>query len=225
MQIPLSVMIIISPFFGIVKELCYIIQTYIFLCRFLYLKFMRKNVIISMYFYFRRSNMANQLCIVLDFGGQYNQLIARRVRECGVYCEIKSYTTPIEEIKALDPMGIIFTGGPNSVYEEFPAYFKGNFRAWNPDTWNLLRLSDSCIHARRRGKQLHKSEYGKIEITHSDGKLFDEVPEKSVVWMSHTDYVSKLPDGFRVTATSADCPAAAFENPEKSFTPFSSTPK
>ncbi|MDE6775568.1 MAG: GMP synthase (glutamine-hydrolyzing), partial [Ruminococcus sp.] len=62
--------------------------------------------------------MANQLCIVLDFGGQYNQLIARRVRECGVYCEIKSYTTPIEEIKALNPMGIIFTGGPNSVYDE-----------------------------------------------------------------------------------------------------------
>ena len=61
--------------------------------------------------------MANQLCIVLDFGGQYNQLIARRVRECGVYCEIKNYQTPIEEIKALDPMGIIFTGGPNSVYD------------------------------------------------------------------------------------------------------------
>ena len=62
--------------------------------------------------------MANQLCIVLDFGGQYNQLIARRVRECGVYCEIKNYQTPIEEIKALNPTGIIFTGGPNSVYDE-----------------------------------------------------------------------------------------------------------
>ena len=62
--------------------------------------------------------MANQLCIVLDFGGQYNQLIARRVRDCGVYCEIRSYTTPLEEIKTLNPMGIIFTGGPNSVYEE-----------------------------------------------------------------------------------------------------------
>ena len=62
--------------------------------------------------------MANQLCIVLDFGGQYNQLIARRVRECGVYCEIKSYTTPIEELKAMAPDGIIFTGGPNSVYDE-----------------------------------------------------------------------------------------------------------
>ena len=62
--------------------------------------------------------MSNQLCVVLDFGGQYNQLIARRVRECGVYCEVYSYKTPIEKIKTLNPIGIIFTGGPNSVYEE-----------------------------------------------------------------------------------------------------------
>jgi GMP synthase (glutamine-hydrolysing) len=163
--------------------------------------------------------MANQLCIVLDFGGQYNQLIARRVRECGVYCEIKRYDTPIEEIKALDPVAIIFTGGPNSVYDmSSPHISKDIFDIGVP----VLGICYGCqLVAWTLGgevKSCEKSEYGKIEISHNKGSLiFKDVPKKSVVWMSHTDYVSRVPEGFTVTAASADCPAAAFENAEKKF--------
>ncbi|MBR3269607.1 MAG: glutamine-hydrolyzing GMP synthase [Oscillospiraceae bacterium] len=161
--------------------------------------------------------MANQLCIVLDFGGQYNQLIARRVRECGVYCEIKRYDTPLSEIRALNPAGIIFTGGPNSVYDSAsphidPAYFDlgiptlGICYGCQLMAYTLGGTVESC----------EKSEYGKIEITHGEGSLlFAGVPAVSTVWMSHTDFVSRLPEGFRVTAHSDDCPCAAFENPER----------
>ena len=143
--------------------------------------------------------MANQLCIVLDFGGQYNQLIARRVRECGVYCEILSYTTPIEKIKALAPDGIIFTGGPNSVYDETSPHI-------SPEIFSLgipiLGICYGCqLMAYTLGgtvQSCEKSEYGKIEITHSGGALFGGVPEKNTVWMSHTDFVSRLPEGFTV---------------------------
>lgn len=160
--------------------------------------------------------MANQLCIVLDFGGQYNQLIARRVRECGVYCEIRSYETPIEELKQLAPTGIIFTGGPNSVYDPASPHIPEEiFSLGIP----ILGICYGCqLMAYTLGgevKSCEKSEYGKIEITHQGGLLFKDVPEKSVVWMSHTDYVSRLPEGFSVKAASEDCPCAAFEDPEK----------
>ena len=160
--------------------------------------------------------MKNQLCIVLDFGGQYNQLIARRVRENGVYCEIKSYKTPIEEIKNLNPMGIIFTGGPNSVYDESsPHISKEIFDLGIP----ILGICYGCqLMAYTLGGKVEsctKSEYGKIEVSQTGGTLFKDVPEKSIVWMSHTDFVSRLPEGFKVTAKSDDCPCAAFECPEK----------
>ncbi len=157
--------------------------------------------------------MANQLCIVLDFGGQYNQLIARRVRECGVYCEIMRYDTPLETIQARNPAGVIFTGGPNSVYDPTsPHIAKEYFDLGIPTlgicygcqlmAYTLGGAVESCV----------KSEYGKIDVTHhGDSLLFADVPETSTVWMSHTDFVSKLPEGFRVTAASADCPCAAFE--------------
>jgi len=163
--------------------------------------------------------MANQLCVVLDFGGQYNQLIARRVRECGVYCEIKRFDTPIEDIKALNPVAIIFTGGPNSVYDmSSPHISKEIFEIGVP----VLGICYGCqLMAYTLGgavKSCEKSEYGKIEVTHkNDSLIFRDVPETSVVWMSHTDYVSETPEGFTVTASSADCPAAAFENAEKKF--------
>ncbi len=163
--------------------------------------------------------MENQLCIVLDFGGQYNQLIARRVRECGVYCEIKRFDTPLEEIKALHPAGIIFTGGPNSVYDAAsPHIAKEYFDLGIP----TLGICYGCqLMAYTLGgtvESCEKSEYGKIEVAHQDGSLlFDGIPAESTVWMSHTDYVSKLPEGFRVTATSADCPCAAFEDPARKF--------
>ena len=126
--------------------------------------------------------MANQLCIVLDFGGQYNQLIARRVRECGVYCEIKKYDTPIEEIKALNPMGIIFTGGPNSVYDETsPHISKDIFEIGVP----ILGICYGCqLMAYTLGgtvESCEKSEYGKIERSHN-GKslLLKDIPEKNI---------------------------------------------
>ena len=161
--------------------------------------------------------MKNQLCIVLDFGGQYNQLIARRVRECGVYCEIKRYDTPIDEIKKLEPSGIIFTGGPNSVYDESsPHISKEIFEIGVP----ILGICYGCqLMAYTLGGKVEsceKSEYGKIEITHREGsKLFRDIPDSSVVWMSHTDFVSQVPEDFVVTSHSADCPSASFECPER----------
>lgn len=163
--------------------------------------------------------MANQLCIVLDFGGQYNQLIARRVRECGVYCEIRRYDTPLAEIAALNPAGIIFTGGPNSVYDETsPHISKDIFSLGIP----ILGICYGCqLVAYTLGGEVagcEKSEYGKIDITQTAGSqslLFHGVPETSTVWMSHTDFVSRMPEGFTATAHSADCPCAAFENPAR----------
>ena len=161
--------------------------------------------------------MAHEMIIVLDFGGQYNQLIARRVRECGVYCEVKSYKTPIDEIKAKNPKGIIFTGGPNSVYDEnSPHIGKEIFELGVP----VLGICYGCqLMAYTLGGKVSScvtSEYGKTETIYDNSSLlFKGLPEKAVSWMSHTDFVSEIPDGFKVTAHTADCPAAAYENAEK----------
>ena len=151
------------------------------------------------------------MIIVLDFGGQYNQLIARRVRECGVYCEVKSYKTPIDEIKAKNPKGIIFTGGPNSVYDEkSPHIGKEIFELGVP----VLGICYGCqLMAYTLGGKVSScvtSEYGKTETIYDNSSLlFNGLPEKAVSWMSHTDFVSEIPEGFKVTAHTADCPAAA----------------
>ena len=164
--------------------------------------------------------MSHQTVIVLDFGGQYNQLIARRVRECGVYCEVKSYKTPIEEIKAANPAGIIFTGGPNSVYlETSPRIGKEIFELGIP----VLGICYGCqLMAYTLGGEVSTcvtSEYGKTETEYDKQSLLfggiSDMPEKAVSWMSHTDYVSKVPEGFKITAHTANCPAAAMENKEK----------
>ncbi|MGE4213458.1 MAG: glutamine-hydrolyzing GMP synthase [Anaerotignaceae bacterium] len=164
--------------------------------------------------------MKNELVIVLDFGGQYNQLIARRVRECHVYCEVKSYKTPLEEIKALHPKGIIFTGGPNSVYDEkSPHIAKEIFEMGIP----ILGICYGCqLMAYTLGGVVEdaseKSEYGKTEVTlDTNTKLFKGVEGKEICWMSHTDYISQVPQGFKVTATSVTCPTAAMECPDKKF--------
>lgn len=157
------------------------------------------------------------MIIVLDFGGQYNQLIARRVRECGVYCEVKSYKTPIDEIKAKNPKGIIFTGGPNSVYDEnSPHIGKEIFELGVP----VLGICYGCqLMAYTLGGKVSScvtSEYGKTETIYDNSSLlFKGLPEKAVSWMSHMDFVSEIPEGFKVTAHTADCPAAAYENAEK----------
>ena len=163
--------------------------------------------------------MDKETVIVLDFGGQYNQLIARRVRECHVYCEVHPCTAGLEQIKAMNPKGIIFTGGPNSVYgEDSPRYTKEIFDLGIP----ILGICyGSQLMAYLLGgsvKTAPVSEYGKTEVeVDKSSVLFGDVSEKTICWMSHTDYVTELPEGFRVIGTTPTCPAAAIECPEKGF--------
>jgi len=157
--------------------------------------------------------------IVLDFGGQYNQLVARRVRECNVYCEIYSYKTDIEKIKEMNPKGIILTGGPNSCYEEgAPTYSKELFELGVP-VLGLCYGAQLMMHV--LGGKVSKApvrEYGKTEV-HFDttSKVFQNVSETSICWMSHTDYIEAIAPGFRINAHTADCPVAAAENESKNL--------
>ena len=162
--------------------------------------------------------MAHQLCIVLDFGGQYNQLIARRVRECGVYCEVYSYrNTTIEKIKEMKPQGIIYTGGPNSVYEEnSPHISKEIFELGIP----VLGICYGCqLMAYTLGGTVSPAEmreYGKTMTEYNtESLLFEGLSEKNISWMSHTDYISELPEGFVSVAHTESCPAGAIENKER----------
>ena len=185
--------------------------------------------------------------LILDFGGQYKQLIARRVRECNVYCEIHPYTLEIEKIKEMNPKGIILTGGPASVYD-------GKSPTCPPDLFNLgIPVLGICygsqLMAYRCGasavsetkdmdsgtgyacnpeavRTAPVSEYGRTEVVIDapDSLLFRDVETRdgtdengvnTVCWMSHTDYIARIPDGFRITAHTANCPVAAMENPAK----------
>ena len=163
--------------------------------------------------------MDRELVIVLDFGGQYNQLIARRVRECNVYCEVHPCTMSLEKIKEMNPKGIIFTGGPNSVYgEDSPSCPKEIFELGIP----ILGICyGSQLMAHLLGgsvKTAPVSEYGKTEVeVDRTCALFSNVSEKTICWMSHTDYIEKAPDNFRITAHTPVCPVAAMENPEKNL--------
>ena len=161
--------------------------------------------------------MKNELVIVLDFGGQYNQLVARRVRECNVYCEIYSYKKNLEEIKAMNPKGIILTGGPNSAYEaDSPTYDKELFELGIP-VLGICYGSQLMMHL--LGGTVEKApvrEYGKIEvIVDTTSQLFTDISEKTICWMSHNDYISKAAPGFDIIAHTADCPVAAVQNVEK----------
>ena len=161
--------------------------------------------------------MRRETVVVLDFGGQYNQLIARRVRECNVYCEIYSYKTDIEKIKEINPKGIIFTGGPNSCYEPgAPSYTKEIFELGIP-VLGICYGSQLMMHL--LGGKVEKApvrEYGKIEVNVDNGsKLFSDVSPKTICWMSHNDYISKAAPGFDISAWTADCPVAAVENADK----------
>ena len=155
--------------------------------------------------------MKKETVIVLDFGGQYNQLIARRVRECNVYCEVKPYTISLDEIKTMEPKGIIFTGGPNSVYhEESPHYQKEIFELGIP-ILGICYGSQLMAHILGGVVQTAPvSEYGHTEVeVDTTDIIFEGVSPKSVCWMSHTDYIEKAPEGFRVTAYTSVCPVAA----------------
>lgn len=155
--------------------------------------------------------------LVIDFGGQYNQLVARRVRENNVYCEIYSYRTSLREIKAMKPKGIILTGGPNSCYESGAA-------SCDPELFHLgIPVLGLCYGAQLMSwvlggkvERATEREYGKTDITLDveDSPLMRGVPETTTVWMSHFDYISALPEGFSVVAHSEHCPVAVAENRE-----------
>ena len=159
--------------------------------------------------------MKRELVIVLDFGGQYNQLVARRVRECNVYCEIYSYKTDLEKIKAMNPKGIILTGGPNSCYEPgAPTYSEELFKLGIP-VLGLCYGAQLMMHV-LGGKVARADvrEYGKTEVLvdKAQSKVFENVQERTICWMSHFDAILKTAPGFEITAHTADCPVAAAEN-------------
>jgi len=160
---------------------------------------------------------AHQTVLVLDFGGQYNQLIARRVREQGVYCEVHPYHRAMEKIAELRPIGIIFTGGPNSVYlEDSPHIDPEVLRQGVPVLGICYGIQAMAYALGGHVATPESREYGKTE-TWYDGEspLFQDIPARGTSWMSHTDYVDKLPEGFRATAHTATTPVAAMECREK----------
>ena len=163
--------------------------------------------------------MNKEMVIVIDFGGQYNQLVARRVRECNVYCEIYSYKIDIAKIKEMNPKGIILTGGPNSCYEEgAPTYSKELFELGIP-VLGLCYGAQLMQHVLGgRVERASVREYGKTEVSVDNSSvLFGDVAPKTICWMSHFDYISKTAPGFKITATTADCPVAAAEDVEKNL--------
>ena len=161
--------------------------------------------------------MEKEMIIVLDFGGQYNQLIARRVRECSVYCEVHPNTLPIDEIKKMNPKGLILTGGPNSAYlPDSPTISPELFELGIP-VLGICYGSQLMAHLLGgRVSTAPTSEYGKTEVTTSQASvLFGDVSHETICWMSHTDYIETPPTGFTVSATTPVCPVAAMENPER----------
>lgn len=158
--------------------------------------------------------MQQETVIVLDFGGQYNQLIARRVRECNVYCEIYSYRTPLEKIKAQNPKGIIFTGGPNSAYLPDSPTIDPEIYNWGVPILGICYGSQLMMH--QLGGKVAKAperEYGKTVVNlDSTSALFAGLPAQNVCWMSHNDYIAQAAPGFSIVAHTPNCPVAAAQN-------------
>ena len=164
--------------------------------------------------------MEQETILILDFGGQYKQLIARRVRACQVYCEILPNTTDLEKLKARKPKGIILTGGPSSVYGAgAPACSKEVFSLGVPVLGICYGAQFMAHSLGGKVESASTSEYGKADlfIDAADSPLFPDVPEKTTCWMSHTDRITALPEGFRITAHTSDCPVAAMENRDRNL--------
>lgn len=166
--------------------------------------------------------MKHELVLVLDFGGQYNQLIARRVRECGVYCEVKPYTTPLAELKALDPIGIIFTGGPNSVYLDTSPHVDSDIFTWGIPILGICYGCQLMAHSLgglvTPAQEDTAREYGKTATQYDTSfPLFQGLPAEGISWMSHGDYMAKVPEGFALAAHTDMCPTAAIADPARGF--------
>ncbi|MCH4169206.1 MAG: glutamine-hydrolyzing GMP synthase [Streptococcaceae bacterium] len=168
------------------------------------------------------SKLNTEKIIVLDYGSQYNQLITRRIREFGVFSELLSHKITAEEVKAINPIGIIFSGGPNSVYDENSfGVDEGIFDLGIPILgicygMQLIthKLGGKVAAAANAGNR----EYGQSKLTHTkDSLLFNGTPEEQVVLMSHGDAVTEIPEGFVTTGVSHDCPFAAIENIERNI--------
>ncbi len=159
----------------------------------------------------------HEIVLVIDFGGQYNQLIARRVRENNVYCEILPHTVSIDTIKAKNPKGIIFTGGPNSAYlENSPKISKEIFEIGVPILGICYghQIMSMVLGGNVRKGSTSEKEYGKTTITYNESKLFEGITTNTV-WMSHTDLVDAMPEGFEAIAYTKDCPIGAMQNADK----------
>jgi GMP synthase (glutamine-hydrolysing) len=159
-------------------------------------------------------HVMSEMIVVLDFGGQYNQLIARRIRDLGVYSELHPHTTTAEDIKKMNPKGIIFSGGPNSVYAEgSPACDEAIFDLGIPVLGICYGMQLMSHHFGGKVERASHREYGKAEITVTNtNKLYENLPEQQVVWMSHSDLVVAPPEGFVTDATSISCPVAAMSD-------------
>ncbi len=161
--------------------------------------------------------MAKELVVVLDFGGQYNQLIARRIRDLGVYAEVHPSSMGLDQLKALNPKGIIFTGGPQSVYKEESQHI-------DPAIFSMgIPILGICYGAQLIAYELGGvvktapvSEYGhtKVLVDRQDSVL-QGISEETTMWMSHTDYIAEVPEGFHIIAHTADCPVAGMEDPAR----------
>ena len=156
----------------------------------------------------------NEKVLVVDFGGQYNQLVARRVRECNVYCEIVSYRVGLDAIRAQNPKGIIFTGGPNSVYLEDSPTVDPEIFSWGVPVLGICYGSQLMMHL--LGGHVCRAperEYGKTEVfVDNSSKMFEDVQPSTICWMSHNDYIEQAAPGFEIVAHTPNCPVAAAQD-------------
>ena len=160
--------------------------------------------------------MKNELILILDFGGQYNQLIARRVRECNVYSEVVPYNISLEKIKEKNPKGIIFTGGPSSVYgKDAPRCAEGLFDLGIPVLGICYGMQLMTYSLGGKVAKAEKREYGTTDVSiDNNSLLFQGFEKQNGFLMSHTDFVEKVPEGFKNISSTLSCPNAAMENAE-----------